>query len=117
MCTCKYCDKPYDPRPQVKNPQACKSSRCQTKRQRDNEKDWRKRNLKFYDRHYYASLKATRIRYLKQKAQELFKPFTTGLIFEGMSLDHSMLTQLWDLFFLKLGVRRINKLWMGFKSY
>jgi hypothetical protein len=33
-----------------------------------------------------------------------------------MSFDSSMLTQLWDLFFLKLGVRRINKLWMSFKS-
>jgi hypothetical protein len=42
---CKSCDGLFDPDPRTKSKQRyCSRSECQTKRQRQNEKDWRVRN-------------------------------------------------------------------------
>jgi hypothetical protein len=112
MRTCKYCNNDFRPRPQVKNPKACLSAICQKKRQRDNEKAWKIRHLKEYDRHYYSDQKQKRILLLKNKSAEFFNALTAGFRFLKIEISEVPLKHYWDLFFMGLGIRVVNKLWV-----
>ena len=113
MCTCEYCGNDFIPRPQVKNPKACKNYQCQQKRQRQNEKDWKNRHIDLYDAHYYSDRREARLKWLRRKAEKVLEAIKTGFRFMGIEFNEKEIASKVALFFLNLGVRKINKLWIS----
>ena len=109
---CSYCHKSFIPRSQVKNPKACSERKCQKRRQRDNEKDWRSRNKGLYDHRYHAIQKRKRLEELKQKAQRILKALEVGGRFLGENLRFEVVERFFFQFLIELGVRQANKLWL-----
>jgi len=112
MCTCAYCHKSFTPRPQVKNPRACSTRDCQKKRQRDNEKAWRINNKGLYGRDYHNSQKQSRIREIRSKSASILRALKIGYDFLGGNLDWVHFEVKVFQFFVSLGLRRLNKLWL-----
>ena len=79
MCTCEFCKREFQPRPQVKNPRACKE--CQAARQRDNEYNWKERHKDIYNKEYYEQQKIKREDEKKKYADELIECLEVGMKF------------------------------------
>lgn len=107
--TCSYCNAIYQPRAQVKNPKACNKSPCQRLRQRDNEREWHRKNRDLYDREYHKIQRTCRQKCILDTISNLIEFFTVGARFAGRSIgDTQILTQL----FASIGIRKLNKLWI-----
>ncbi|MBF0299800.1 MAG: hypothetical protein HQK51_13830 [Oligoflexia bacterium] len=115
MCTCKYCNILYAPRPQVKNPQACDRNECQLARQKDNEKTWRERNKAHYGKDYHEQMRGERDNIIQEVVMDVLKCLEIGKNFlektinlKDLNLDEfqKALTH----FFSELGIRRVKKL-------
>jgi len=107
--TCNYCTDIYEPRSQVKNPQACNKEQCQKLRQRDNEKKWHQKNKGLYDKKYHQIKKSVRDKAVIKIVSQLTNALLTGLRFEGKILCNSSIL---DQYFSSLGIRSLNKLWI-----
>ena len=108
--TCKYCSSEYHPRPQVKNPQACKNRTCQQQRQRDNEREWHRNNDSRYDAAYHLKLRIKRNKKLKILRNNLTTAFETGATFHQFQVSNfSELVEQFCGFLSKLGSSELNK--------
>lgn len=107
--TCNYCHVIYSPRPQVKNPRACKDTMCQKGRQADNEREWRGKNQGIYDKKYHEVKRTLRLKEVASTVSTLIESLTIGLRFRGLLLNsnHHFLIQT----FTNLGVHQLNKLY------
>ena len=117
MHECKYCFTIYEPRPQVKNPQACKKEECQRARQRDNEKAWRERNKAHYEKDYFEQQRAERDGLIQAMVANVVRCIEVGRDFlsetsklEGFNLDK--FKDALEYFFSALGIRKTNKFWI-----
>ena len=96
-------------RPQVKRPRAC--SKCQSKRQRENEKAWRIKNKCRFDRVYARGQKQQRRNTLREVASALTSNLQIGARFNGKSFPFDEMKEALFQFLYNLGIRRVNKLW------
>jgi hypothetical protein len=110
MCSCKYCLSGFQPRAQVKNPQACSNEDCQRKRQRDNEKAWHMKNRGLYDAKYHSVKKKKRLESLWEKARVMWQAMQVGSKMLGVMTLAITAEKLLYRFFVTLGVRQVNKL-------
>lgn len=108
MHICKYCHKTYQARPQVKSPKAC--PKCQKKRQRENEKDWRNKNKGPHDAIYHKTKRLKRIEKLKVLAVELIQAIIAGFTLKDVKINLVIFKKKFTLFFIALGIRRAKKL-------
>ena len=108
MHICKYCNKTYQARPQVKRPKAC--PKCQKKRQKENELDWRNKNKGLYDASYHKNQRLKRIEKLKVLAVELIQAIIAGFTLKGVNINLLMFKKKFTLFFVELGIRNVKKL-------
>lgn len=105
---CNYYNNIYQPRSQVKNPQACGKEQCQKLRQRDNERKWHQHNQGLYDKKYHQVKRIVRNNTITSIATQLIEALSIGLRFEGKELcDPLILNQ----YICTLGIRILNKLW------
>jgi hypothetical protein len=106
--TCEYCNATFVPREQVKRPRACKNSKCQKRRQSDNEKAWRAKNKGLYDKKYHQIKSSERVKNLNSTCQIITKSLFTGLRFSGIDFnqDFELILKL----FTSIGIRKLNKL-------
>lgn|GEM_PF-1627964 len=107
---CEFCSILFSPRPQTKNPRACKNNRCQRERQRDNERKWRKRNQSAYDSEYYEIQREKRIRQIESTYHLILKCLKTGSTFLNQQINFNEFIKIFHKIFLSLGVKCINKL-------
>ena len=113
MHRCEFCHVMFEGRPQVKRPRAC--GECQQERQRENEKAWHNRNKGLYDLKYHQIQKAERFKKLKAMAEQIFRFIEIGKSFLGTEIDLGGLEELFQLFFISFGIRKINKFWLPLK--
>ena len=111
---CEFCLKNFTPRPQVKTPRAC--SNCQRLRQRSNERDWHRRNQGLYDAKYHQSQRIQRHQYLKKCVEKIIRFCQAGSRLFEEPVSISSLKQIMLPFFIQLGVRAANKLWLSEKT-
>lgn len=111
MHTCKYCNKPFYPRPQVKNPKACNNPECQKKRQRENERVWHSKNKAKFDAAYHRVKRKIRNKAILKVFLFLIEALRVGLTMYAKTLDTEAFENTFKGWFLKLGLRQINKLW------
>ena len=111
MHQCEFCNAMFRPRPQVKSPKAC--GFCQAKRQRQNEKLWREKNLQRYDPLYHRTRKLQRLERLRLKAKEFIECLRVGSQFLGLSFLIGILDSMIEKFLVTLGIRRVNKFWLA----
>ena len=116
MVKCGFCHTEFTPRPQVKRPRACSS--CQKRRQRENEKAWKQRNLGLYDGKYHRRQRDDRTKEFKARIEQLVRCIEVGSSFLGAVFSDESKAEFkaWLLIaVLGAGVRRANKLWcLGF---
>ena len=105
--TCTYCNCTYLPRPQVKNPKACKKNRCQKLRQRDNERSWHQKNRDIYDSKYARIQREIRKVKIKKMIQTIINALAIGLRFNGHDFNENFKNL--TLFLSELGIRQLNK--------
>ncbi len=108
---CEYCGARFNPRPQVKNPRACKKSGCQKKRQRSNELACRSRSYGVRDSEYHRICKAARLACILRVIEIIVKCLTVGTRILGETVAVEAFRALLLNFFVRLGVRKINKFW------
>jgi hypothetical protein len=108
---CEFCSREFVSRPQVKAPRACNNKRCQSERQKTNEKDWRNRNLGFYDRKYHAVQRALRLAAIKKILTEILKCLGTGRRMYGYPDVGPEFCKFLCKIFHSAGSRVVNKLW------
>jgi hypothetical protein len=114
MHQCEFCHVMFEGRPQVKRPRACRE--CQGERQKENEKAWHRRNKGLYDLKYHQIQKAERFKKLKSMTEEIFRLLEIGKSFLGVAIDLGGLEEIFQLFFISFGIRKINKLWLRVKT-
>ena len=116
MHSCEFCLTEYVPCPQVKKPRAC--SNCQKRRQRENEKAWKQKNLGLYDGKYHRDQRDERKGEVKARIEQLVRCIEVGSTILGtvFSDDSRAEFKNWLLIaVLGVGTRRANKLWcLGF---
>ena len=117
MHECKYCSTIYEPRPQVKNPQACGKEECQKARQRDNENAWREKNKAHYGKDYFEQQRAERDGLIQAVVADVVRCIEVGKEFlsETSKLEEFNLDKFknaLEYFFLSLGIRKTNKFWI-----
>ena len=112
MHSCEFCMTQYTPCPQVKKPRAC--SNCQERRQRENEKAWRQKNLGLYDGKYHRKQREERSTEIKSRIEHLVRCIEVGSTLLGsiFSDDSRAAFKRWLLLaVLGAGTCRANKLW------
>ena len=107
---CRYCHRNYQPRPQVKNPKACNQSKCQAKRQRDNEKAWHYQQFGRFDTNYHKKQRQQRRRLMESLIRRLHNVLAVGMAFHGQRFESDLWKVYLQEWFFHLGIRRINKL-------
>ena len=112
MTKCSYCEKIYESRPQVKRPKACSDSQCQKKRQSNNERAWHALNEERFDKRYHSRQKTKRIATIKHYVSLLADWISIGSRFRNQSISIDSLILLFFKFLAKIGLRKINKLWI-----
>ncbi|MCK5537499.1 MAG: hypothetical protein KAI79_11780 [Bacteroidales bacterium] len=105
--TCAYCNDIYQPRPQVKNPKACKKSYCQKQRQKDNERSWHQKNKILYDAKYAQIQRKIRAEKIKKMITKITNALAIGLRFNGEKFNENFNNL--TLFLADLGIRQLNK--------
>lgn len=111
MKKCKYCNKQYTPRPQVKNPIACNDPKCQKKRQSDNEKSWHQRNKEKFDSRYHQRKRKSRYKKMISVLKKITQIISVGSKFLGAPINLNHFESLMLKFLKPLGIRQINKFW------
>lgn len=111
MHKCQFCGANYLPRKQVKNPRACLKNKCQLKRQKANEYEWRARNNLASDPEYHRLQRKNRAKILNALAKLIFECTTVGSKFLNRSIQPTNLYSLLSAFILQQGIRRAKKLW------
>ena len=100
----------------MKKPRAC--SNCQKRRQRENEKAWKQKNLGLYDGKYHRDQRDERKGEVKARIEQLVRCIEVGSTLLGtvFSDDSRAEFKNWLLIaLLGVGTRRANKLWcLGF---
>ncbi len=114
MHKCEFCLVMFESRPQVKRPRAC--SKCQRARQQENEKAWHNQNKGLYDLKYHRIQKIARVKKLKATAEQIFRLVEIGKSFLGTVIELEGIRELFQLFFISFGIRKINKLWLAMKG-
>ena len=111
MTNCEICHDLFTPRPQTNKPRACGKRKCQHKRQRLNEKEWKSRNKDDYGAKYHAEQRKVRFRFLLALVERILKALQVGCtaVYEKFSVEE--FKKILIPFFLHLGIRRANKLW------
>lgn len=113
MKNCEFCLSEFEPRPQVKNPRACKHQSCQRQRQRANEKEWRNLQVGYPGENYYQIRKLQRKKRITDVVQSLIKCFEAGRKFFGVDILMEEFSQILEAALFRIGVRRINKFWQA----
>ena len=104
MVTCKFCGTEYSPRPQVKNPKACKKQSCQTLRQRSNEREWRSKNYFRFDGRYYRNWRKSINKRRNEFRNTLIEALSLGLKFrEIRDFDIDQISEFFADFCNRLG--------------
>ncbi len=112
MKICQFCGAQYTPRPQVKNPRACSNPSCQRARQKANENDWHSRNQGLYDANYHNVKRKVRIAWIRDFLRDLMGSLARGLLLNGQKVEEwASFVELFEGFFLGLGIKRLNKFW------
>lgn len=112
MHCCEFCVSEYEARPQVKNPRACQKPECQRERQRVNEREWHERHPGLYSNAvYHAAKRQQRIRQIQSIAAAFQKCFQVGVSVCGVKIAMAEFCEIFERFFLRLGLRQINKFW------
>jgi hypothetical protein len=108
---CEFCHIQFTPRNQVKNPRACLAEKCQTLRQRDNEKTWKQKHLAQYDKEYHEIQRDKRSREVEAILKSVLDCLRTGISFFNLNVKIGQFEANFTPFFLGLGIREINKFW------
>ena len=111
MHYCEFCHIQFTPRNQVKNPRACVTEKCQTLRQRDNEKTWKQKHLDQYDKEYHEIQRDKRTREIEDILKSLLECLRAGARFLDKKIEFQNFTAIFSDFIFKLGIRKINKFW------
>ena len=111
MHKCEFYHIEFSPRPQVKNPRACKLDQCQVKRQRSNEKAWKDKHSQEYDKEYHETQRDKRSRAIEMVLDTILKCLDIGSKLTGKSIQINDFKAYFTTFLFKLGLRRINKFW------
>ena len=106
---CEFCGNQFFARPQVKCPRAC--NKCQSLRQRANEKAWHERHTHFDDR-YHSTRREQRIKRIKQFVLIIVECLRVGQRLMGVSIQLEVFSVNLASLLSELGVRRINKFWL-----
>lgn len=108
---CEFCGNEYSPRPQVKNPRACRKRSCQAERQRGNEREWRELNRDRFGAEYFKEWRK-RVHKVKTKfAIDLLESLKVGMKFRGHEeFDSALFGSFLGDFLDHLGMRSVNKL-------
>ena len=110
MHECEFCCSQFTPRPQVKNARACGKKSCQEDRQKSNEKAWRAKNTGLYDGKYHQGQRMSRMRRIREVANNLSNCLKTGATMLGVLINGPAIFGLLLRFFSDLGIRGTNKL-------
>jgi len=113
MTKCKFCNRNFEARPQVKHPVACNHLLCQKKRQRENEKEWRQRNPNKFRAKYHNTQRKLRTKFLSEVLNQLTRAISIGMKMLNLKMQESTFFNIFKKFFLQLGATRINKFWVG----
>jgi hypothetical protein len=108
---CEFCLTDFEVRPQVKRPRACQKPKCQEKRQRLNEREWRVRHPGLYDAKYHGVMRERRTRAIQSIVIVFEKCIQIGVSLAGVDLKLAEFVLVFEKFLLSLGVRQINKFW------
>ncbi len=111
MHKCEFCHIEFSPRPQVKNPRACKLDQCQAQRQRSNEKAWKERHSNEYDKEYHSIQRDKRLKAIEKVLESILKCFEVGSKLTGKNIHIDDFKAYFATFIFRLGIRRINKFW------
>ena len=111
MHKCEFCHIEFSPRPQVKNPRACKLDQCQTQRQRSNEKAWKLKHSSEYDKEYHEIQRDKRLKAIEKVLESIMKCFDVGSKLIGKNIQINDFKAHITTFLFSLGIRRINKFW------
>jgi len=111
MHNCEFCNIQFIPRNQVKKPRACLAKKCQTLRQRDNEKTWKLKHIDQYDKEYFEIQRDKRAKEIKEILESFLVCLKVGLNFMGKNIEFKIFTTIFSDFIFKLGIRKINKFW------
>lgn len=106
MHRCEFCRTEFIARPQVKNPRACE--KCQTLRQRANEKAWHARHTHFKD-HYHRIRRAQRLQRIRALVYVVIECLRVGQRLLGLAIKLEIFSDIFEQSLVELGVRQINK--------
>lgn len=109
MHCCEFCGSQFFARPQVKCPRAC--NKCQSQRQRANEKAWHERHTHFDDR-YHSTRREQRTKRIQQLVVIIAECLRVGQRLMGISIKLEIFSLNLRSLLSELGVRRINKFWL-----
>lgn len=111
MHKCQFCEANYLPRKQVKSPRACHKKRCQHRRQKANEYEWRVKHNLISDPEYHRLQRKQRTKTLTALVNLIFECASVGSKFLNRSMQQLNLRSLLSDFIFTQGIRRIKKLW------
>jgi hypothetical protein len=111
MHACEFCLSDFEARPQVKSPRACPKPDCQRKRQRANERAWHERNPVYSDVKYHQAKREERVNRILAVVAALKRCLEVGGSLLGLSFKPAEFAPALERWFLRLGVRQINKFW------
>lgn len=110
MHQCEFCQMTYKPRLQVKNPRACMAKICQNRRQRANERAWRTRKGVMSDPVYHQIRRQQRRKMIEIIVEQFFECISAGHRLLNRRFHETEMKAALQIFFSRLGVRRVNKL-------
>lgn len=111
MHQCTYCNCKFNSRPQVKDPKACLSPKCQKQRQRDNERLWHEKRRHKFDKKYHDKKRKARKSALSGMLDKIVGAVKIGFTFNAQGFDTDLFQVMLSQFLLVMGLRRANKLW------
>lgn len=111
MHKCEFCNASFLPRPQVKRPRAC--GKCQVKRQRENEKEWRINNKGLNSGAYFRNWRLARQELFQMLTNQILALIKIGITFQKQTIDIDAVSSIILEGLVALGVRHANKLYPG----